>query len=66
MNIAVQDINKALSNSYGTYIWPVGGGQISLTSLTISPAVLNLNIAIQHINKALPEVYGFYIRPEGS
>ena len=43
-----------------------GGGQISLTSLTISPAVLNLNIAIQHINKALPEVYGFYIRPEGS
>ena len=35
------------------------GGQIPLTSLTISPAVFNLNIAVQHINKTLPNVYGF-------
>ena len=44
------------------------GGQISLTFLTISPAVLNLNlnIAVQEKNKALPNVYGYYITPGGS
>ena len=48
VNIAVQDINKALPNSYGNYISLymalVGGGGIPLTTLTIAPTVLYLNI----------------------
>ena len=48
-NISEYNCTRHIQCRARIYIWPLWGGQIPLTSLSICPGVLDLNFAVQDI-----------------